>query len=103
MKLEIRGVQLRSLVMSSVPAVLACLGLLGGLITFFLIDNPQVSYMAFGQKLLASAVFSVLYMLLMAALIVTASFIYNVLTSVLGMSGVRFEIEEVTEGDQDNP
>ncbi len=103
MKLEIRGVQLRSLVMSSVPAVLACLGLLGGVITFFLIDNPQVSYMAFGQKVLASSVFSVFYMLLMVALVVTASFVYNVLTSVLGMSGVRFEIEEVTEGDQDHP
>ena len=99
MKLEVKGVQLGSLVLSSVPAVLFFLGVLGGSITFFVVDNPQVAYMGFGQKLLAMSVFSLLSMLLMAALIVIAAFIYNMLTTVVGMRGVRFEIEEIAEGE----
>jgi hypothetical protein len=99
MKLEVKGVQLSSLVLSSVPAVLFFLGILGGAITFFVVENPQVAYMGFGQKLLSMAVFSVLYMLLMAALVVTASFVYNVLTGVVGLRGVRLEIEEIAEGE----
>ncbi|KAF0127279.1 MAG: hypothetical protein FD189_346 [Elusimicrobia bacterium] len=99
MKLELKGVQLGSLVLSSVPAVLFFLGVLGGVITFFFVQNPQVAYMGFGQKLLAVSVFSLLYMLLMAALIVIAAFIYNILTTVVGLRGVRFEIEELAEGE----
>lgn len=99
MKLEVKGVQLGSLVLSSVPAVLFFIGLLGGVITFFFVENPQTAYLPLGGKLLSTAVFSLLYMLLMAALVVIAAFIYNMLTTVIGMRGVRFEIEEISEGE----
>ncbi len=98
MKLEVKGVQLGSLVLSSVPAVLFFIGLLGGVITFF-VENPQTAYLPLGGKLLGTAVFSLLYMLLMAALVVIAAFIYNMLTTVIGMRGVRLEIEEIAEGE----
>ena len=84
-----------SLVVSSLPLVVFIIALLGGAVTFMLVPNPQYTPMSAAQKLLAVGLYSLLYAVLVSALFVFVAFIYNILTGVLGMKGITFELEEV--------
>ena len=95
MKLEVRNISVSSLVVSSVPLVVFALALLGGVVTFMLIPNPQIVPMTAFQKLLSVGLYSLLYVVITTAVIVFAAFVYNILTGVLGLRGVTFEIEEI--------
>ncbi|HAF94447.1 MAG: hypothetical protein A2X34_00835 [Elusimicrobia bacterium GWC2_51_8] len=95
MKLEIRNISVSSLVVSSLPLVMFVIAILGGVITFMIIPNPQYMPASAAQKLLTVGLFSLFYALLQMALFVFVAFIYNILTGVLGMRGVCFELEEV--------
>ena len=95
MKLEIRNINVGSLVVSSLPLVVFTIALLGGAVTFMLVPNPQYAPMSAAQKLLAVGLYSLLYAVLVSALFVFIAFVYNILTGVLGMKGVCFELEEV--------
>ena len=95
MKLEVRNISVSSLVVSSVPLVVFFLALLGGVVTFMLIPNPQMVPMSAFQKLLSVGLYSLLYVVITTAVIVFAAFVYNILTGVLGLRGVTFEIEEI--------
>jgi hypothetical protein len=97
MKLEVRNISISSLVTSSLPLVVFTGGLLGGIITFFVVPNPQLYPMTLGSRLLSIGIFSLLYVVMVSAFIVFLSFMYNMLTGVLGMRGVAFELEEVAE------
>ena len=74
---------------------LIAIALLGGVVTFMLVPNPQYASMSAAQKLLAVGLYSLLYAVLVSALLVFIAFIYNILTGVLGMKGICFEFEEV--------
>lgn len=95
MKLEVRNISVGSLVTSSVPLVIFCLALLGGVITFMVVPNLQLAPMTFMQKVLSVGLYALLYVVLTTAVIVFVAFVYNVLTGVLGLRGVTFDIEEV--------
>jgi len=97
MKLEIKNVSVSSLITSSVPLVVFVLGLLGGVITFMVVPNPQLNPMLLGPKLLSIGIFSLLYVVMVSALLVFVVFLYNMFTGILGMRGVVFEIEEISE------
>ncbi|MFA6433166.1 MAG: hypothetical protein WCW52_00575 [Elusimicrobiales bacterium] len=97
MKLEIRNIGIASLITSSVPIVVFALAVLGGVVTFMVVPNPQIEPMNMGQKMLSVGLFALLYVVIVSALMVFVSFLYNVLTGVLGMKGVTFEIEEINE------
>jgi hypothetical protein len=97
MKLEIRNISIASLITSSVPVVVFAMAVLGGLVTFMGIPNPQIEPMSFGQKILSIGLFALLYVVIVSALMVFVSFLYNILTGVLGMKGVSFDIEEIHE------
>lgn len=105
MKYELKYIQPSSIVLSSLPVVLFLLGLLGGLLTFVILPNPNLDPMAGMTKLMATGLFSLLYMFLMIALLVVVAFLYNLFTQTIGLKGVRIEVEEVsgdeseTEGD----
>ena len=97
MKLEVRSVGISSLVTSSVPLVVFILALLGGVVTFMVEPNPQLAPMGFAQKLLSVALYSLLYVVITTAVMVFASFVYNVFTGVLGLRGIVLDIEEMPE------
>jgi len=96
-KLEIRSVSIGSLITSSVPLVVFALALLGGVVTFMVVPNPQLYPMQTGQKLLSIGLFALLYVIIVSALLVFMAFLYNILTGVLGMRGVTLEFEEVAD------
>lgn len=97
MKLEIKNVSMASLVISSVPLVVLIVGVLGGLVTYVFVPNPQIEPMRAGAKLLSIGIFSLMYTVLVSSLLVFLAFLYNLLTGVLGMKGVVFEFEEVAD------
>jgi hypothetical protein len=95
MKLEIRNISITSLIFSSVPVVVCAWGVLGGLVTFIFVNNPQLSPMGMGQKLMSIGFYALLYAIITAAAMVFIAFMYNVLTGVVGLKGVEFDIEEI--------
>jgi len=97
MKLEVRNISIASLVTSSVPIVVFALAVLGGVVTFMVVPNPQLDPMSVVQKMVSIGVFSLLYVIIVSALLVFVAFLYNVLTGVLGMKGIAFDIEEIHE------
>ena len=95
MKLEVRNVSVGSLVTSSVPLVIFFLALLGGVVTFMVVPNLQLAPMIFFQKLISVGLYALLYVVISTAVLVLAAFVYNLLTGVLGLRGVTFDIEEI--------
>ena len=95
MKLEVRNISVGSLVTSSVPLVIFFLALLGGVVTFMVVPNPQIVPMSAMQKLLSVGLYSLLYVIITTAVLVFASFLYNIFTGVLGLRGITFDIEEI--------
>ncbi len=95
MKLEVRNISVGSLVTSSVPLVIFSLALLGGIVTFMIVPNVQLASMTSGQKLMSVGLYALLYVVISTAVLVFASFVYNVLTGVLGLRGITFDIEEI--------
>ena len=97
MKYELRSISAMSILVSSVPAVLFLLGLLGGILTFLVLPNPQIEPMTSVTRLLATGLFALLYMVLMVALLVVVSFLYNLFTHTIGLRGIRIEAEALEE------
>ncbi|MDD5209658.1 MAG: hypothetical protein PHV36_09740 [Elusimicrobiales bacterium] len=95
MKLEVRNISVGSLVTSSVPLVIFSLALLGGIVTFMVVPNVQLASMTAAQKLMSVGLYALLYVVISTAVLVFASFVYNVLTGVLGLRGITFDIEEI--------
>ncbi|PKM96636.1 MAG: hypothetical protein CVU79_12455 [Elusimicrobia bacterium HGW-Elusimicrobia-3] len=95
MKLEVRNIGVGSLVASSLPLVIFCLALLGGVVTFMVIPNAQLVPMNFGQKLLSVGLYALLYVVISTAVLVFTAFVYNIFTGVLGLRGVTLDIEEI--------
>ena len=75
-----------------VSVLLALLGLGGGILTFFLLPNPEMMGQPVTTRLLATILFSVLYLALMETLLLIGAFIYNMLVQTLGLTGVHLEL-----------
>ncbi len=97
MKLEIKNINISSLLVSSVPVVIFVLGLLGAVITFFFTPGPAIYTMSVGKKLIAIGMYSLMYTLLVVALLVFVAFVYNLFTNVVGLRGIKFDIEETNQ------
>lgn len=99
MKYEIKSISSMSVLVSSVPAVLFILGLLGGLLTFLVIPNPEIEPMTAATRFLATGIFAVLYMVLMIGLMMVITFMYNLFTTTVGLRGIRLEIDPIDHDD----
>ncbi|MBI4801230.1 MAG: hypothetical protein HY796_01785 [Elusimicrobia bacterium] len=97
MKLEIRNISVTSLINSSVPVVVFILGLLGAVVGYLVVPNPQLMSLNIWQKTISIGLYSLLYMLIVSALLVFVAFMYNILTGVLGLRGFVLDLEEVHE------
>ena len=78
----------------AVSAVLGCLGLFGGLVTFVIMPNAQMTGLAVTWRLIATVVFSLLYMVLMDALVMVVAALYNFFNDSLGWGGIHLDFEE---------
>ena len=99
MKYELKSVASMSVLVSSVPAVLFVLGILGGLLTFVIAPTQQMEPMNFMTRLLATGLFSLLYMVLMVGLLMVVSSMYNFFTETLGLRGLRINMEPLEDDE----
>lgn len=97
MKYELKYIQPTSIVISSLPAVLFLVGLLGSLIYFVILPNPMLAPLTGMQKLMATGLTGLLWMFLWIAIVVVMVILYNFFTQTVGMKGIKMEIEEVVE------
>ncbi|HBL15177.1 MAG TPA: hypothetical protein DD417_00030 [Elusimicrobia bacterium] len=82
----------------AVSGVLGTLGLLGGIVTFIVLPNPQLADSPMFWKFVSSLFFGLLYMVLMDALVLVVSALYNLFGNTMGMSGIRVEFDEEGAG-----
>lgn len=76
-----------------VSAVLATLGLFGGLVTFVLVPNVQSAGMSLAMRLVSTVLFALFYMVLMDALVLVVAVLYNLFSGVFGLGGIQLEME----------
>lgn len=84
-----------------VSAVLATLGVFGGLVTFVFVPNQQSAGMSLGMRLLSTVLFALFYMILMDALVLVVSVLYNLFGGALGLGGIKLELESQAEEEAD--
>src|SRR5437870_772991 len=68
----------------AVSAVLLSLGFFGGLATFILFPAKDVATMSLAMRGLSTIVFTLLYAVLMDAIVLTAAFLYNLFGALWG-------------------
>lgn len=82
----------------AVSGVLGTLGFFGGLVTFVILPNPQLADSPLFWKLVSTLFFALLYMVLMDALILLVSALYNFFGTTVNLGGIHLDIEESDEG-----
>lgn len=100
MKLEIRKIDIKSVVLSALPLTVFFLAVLGGIITFFVIDNPQYAMMSALSKAISVAVYAIIYTIMATALAVFSVFLYNFFGAVLGLRGLTIDLDEYSEATE---
>ncbi|PCI40542.1 MAG: hypothetical protein COB53_00690 [Elusimicrobia bacterium] len=81
----------------AVSGVLGSLGFFGGLITFVILPNPQLADSPLFWKLVSTLFFALLYMVLMDALVLLVSALYNFFGNSVNLGGIHLDIEEDDE------
>lgn len=81
----------------AVSAVLGTLGLLGGLVTFVVLPNPELATTPMGWRLVSTLFFGLLYMVLMDALVLVVCGLYNFFGGTLSLGALKLDIEEAEE------
>jgi hypothetical protein len=80
-----------------ISALLATLGLLGGLVSFVFVPSLSNEGMTIPMRLVSTALFSVFYMVLMDGLVLVVASLYNFFSGVAGLGGIRLELDGVDE------
>ncbi|MFA6582763.1 MAG: hypothetical protein WCS77_00555 [Elusimicrobiaceae bacterium] len=101
MKYEIKSIPLTSLVFSAVPLVVLAIGCIAGLMTFVISPSPYIEPMTTTARVTGVAVYTVLYMVIIMAIILACAFIYNIFCGLFGMRGIRFELAAVGEAEEE--
>lgn len=78
----------------AVSAVLGVLGLIGGLVTFILLPNPELATTPLVWRFVSTGFFALLYMVLMDALVLVVCGLYNLFGGTLNLGVLELELEE---------
>ena len=71
--------------------IFSVVGLVVGIISFFILPNPNLRIEAFWQKLAATALFTVVYALVVALVLTLVAWLYNVWAGKYKGISVHFE------------
>ncbi len=85
----------------AVSGVLGTLGFFGGLVTFVILPNPQLADSPLFWKLVSTLFFALLYMVLMDALVLLVSALYNFFGNSVKLGGIHLEFEEVEDSGEE--
>lgn len=84
----------------AVSAVLATLGLLGGIVTFIAVPSPSTLGMSMGLRLVSTLLFTVFYAVLMDGVLLLVAALYNLFAGGIGLGGFSVDLED-EGGDAD--
>lgn len=93
----IAGVAVIAATRPAITALLGTLGLFGGLVSFVIVPNLNNAGMTMPMKLISTLLFAAFYMVLMDALVLVISVLYNLYGNTIGLSGIRFELAEAED------
>lgn len=85
----------------AVSAVLGTLGLFGGLVTFVVLPSPQTADLSVLLRMFSTLLFAFFYMVLMDALVLVVSALYNFFGGGMNLGGIQLEFEETAEGAEE--
>lgn len=80
-----------------VSAVLATVGLFGGILSFLIVPNLSTTGMSVWLRFVSTAMFMVFYAVLMDALVLVLAVLYNFYSDTLGLSAVSLQMEAAEE------
>lgn len=83
----------------AVSAVLATLGLLGGLTTFLIVPNSQNAAMTIPLRLLSTLLFTLFYTVLMDGVVLLIAVLYNLFSGAIGLGGLSLDLEDEGESE----
>lgn len=83
-----------------ISALLASLGLFGGLVTFVIVPNVNAATMSMPMRLAAALLFALFYMVLMDGLVLVVSVLYNLFAGTVGFGGIRLELAEAADSEE---
>jgi hypothetical protein len=81
----------------ALSALLATLGLLGGLVTFVIAPDLNASTYTAPWKITSILFYTLFYTVLMDAIVLVVSVIYNFFAGAVGLGGLRLELESIEE------
>ena len=84
----------------AISAVMGTLGILGGLVTFLMKPDASLAGLPILWRLVSALFFSILYMVLMDALVLVVCSLYNLFGGTLNLGGIHMDIEDT--GDPGN-
>lgn len=93
----VAGVAILFAARPAVSALLATLGALGGLVTFVIAPDLNASTFSAPWKIASILFYAMFYTVLMDAVVLVVSVIYNFFAGVVGLGGIRLEFEQTEE------
>lgn len=94
MKIEVKKIDISSLVFSGFTVALLVLTFLFAIAAIFIVPNPVWMGEAFTAKLLGVFLYTAILFIITLAYMVVACFIYNFFVGIIGMSGIKINLEE---------
>lgn len=88
---QVKEVSVKTVV-KTMSFVMAILGVVVGLVTFFILPNEIARHLTFGVRLLSCLIFTVVYTLLMVAVMIFVTLIYNWVSGKTG--GITVSLDE---------
>lgn len=94
MKLEIKKIEISSILFSGFTIALFFVSLIVAIIAIFVTPSPIWLGETVSSKLIASFFYTLTFFIITLAYISFLVFIYNFFISVIGMKGLKIEVEE---------
>lgn len=95
MELEIRKINLMSIIFSGFSFMIFFTSLILAIVGIFIVPNPVWLPVSFSGKLIGTVLFTLILFIITLAYAIFIVFVYNFFVSVLGMKGIRVSLEEV--------
>ncbi len=97
MKLEIKKLEISSIIFSGFTIAVFVLSLIMAIIAIFIVPSPIWLGEPFKAKIIAAFIYTFTIFIITLAYISFLVFIYNFFISVIGMRGLKIEVEQPEE------
>jgi hypothetical protein len=95
----VAGIAILAATRPAVSTLFLTLGLLGGVVRFALQPDLNAASLSPLLRWGAAGAFGLFYMVLMDAVVLVVAVLYNLFTGVVGLSGLRLELDAVEDED----